>query len=202
MKVRRQVNDFGITVLSVHAPLASFTDEFLRKGARLIIAFSEAVGAEAVVFQPEKKMHEDRTDEQAAMLQNMKVLQDRTKVTIAVETFWEDDRVLRPDDIMENGLPMVLNTSLIPKTEITWIVESYRTHVVNVHLSAVMPGGAELNTGRQFRPVENDSFCLDVLDRFHELGWNGVVTLEYLSSFADKSLKDRKLLEDIYRYAS
>jgi sugar phosphate isomerase/epimerase len=202
MDIRRQVQELGISVLSVHVPLVSFTDELFRKGARLIIAFAEAVGAEVVVFQPGGKLHGNRTDEQAAMLQNIKVLQDRTKVTIALETFWEGDSVLTPDEIMENCLPMVLDTSIIPKTEITWIVESYRTHIVNVHLSAVIPGGGEHKAGRQYRPVENDAFCLDVLDRLYDLEWHGIVTLEYMPWLADKSIEDRKLLEHIYSYSS
>ena len=198
MDVKRQIKTFGIPVRSVHAPHIHFTGEYFRNAARLVIAFAEAVGSEIVVFQPEKRSEETRKHEQAAALRNIALLQERTRVKIAIETFWDAERVLTPDEIMENHLPMVLDTSLIPKPEITWIVDSYRTHVVNVHLSAVMPGGERHAAGRQFRPVDSDPFCLDVLDRFHELNWNGVVTLEYMPWLSEKSKEDRTLLENIY----
>jgi hypothetical protein len=198
MDVTRQIKGFGIPVRSVHAPHIHFTDEFFRNAARLLIAFAEAVGSEIVVFQPEKRPQATRSNEQAAALQNIALLQERTRVQIAIETFWDETRVLTPDEIMAHHLPMVLDTSLIPKPEITWIVDSYRTHVVNVHLSAVMPGYERHVAGRQFRPVDNDPFCLDVLDRFQELNWSGVVTLEYMPWLSEKSREDRTLLENIY----
>jgi hypothetical protein len=124
-------------------------------------------------------------------------MQERTSVTIAIETLWDYNLVLNPDDIMEKHLPMVLDTSRIPKTEITWIIESYRTQIVNVHLSAVEPGG-KTDISRQFKPVDSDSFCLDILDRLQELGWSGLVTLEYMPWLSSKSIEDRVLLERIY----
>jgi sugar phosphate isomerase/epimerase len=201
MNVKRQVQVFGITVQSVHAPHIYFSDEFFRNGARLIIAFAEAIGADVVVFHPEMQSKETRKEEQASVLKNLRLLQEHTRVKIAVETFWDEERVLTPDEIMENQLHMVLDTSRIPKPEIIWIVESYRTHMVNLHLSAVTQGGEQHLAGRQFRPIDNDPFCLDVLDRLHDLRWNGVVTLEYLPWLSEKSVEDRKLLETIYRDA-
>ncbi|MFA5073002.1 MAG: hypothetical protein WC539_03805 [Nitrospirota bacterium] len=198
MEVRHLINEFRIPVWSVHAPQLHFTNEFFRNAARLIIAFAEAVGSEVVVFQPELQAIAVKRDEQTRALENMLLLQKNTRVTIAVETFFDQGRILTPDEIMKNHLPMVLDTSLIPKPEITWIIESYRTHMVNVHLSAVMPGGKRGIAGRQFRPVENDPFCLDVLDRLHELEWNSIVTLEYLPWLSEKSIEDRRLLEHIY----
>jgi len=44
-------------------------------------------------------------------------------------------RVLMPDEIMQNQIAMVLDTSRLPKSEITWVIESYHTHIVNLHLS-------------------------------------------------------------------
>jgi sugar phosphate isomerase/epimerase len=202
MDVTRQIKQFNNSVQSVHAPHVFFSDEFFRNGARLIIAFAEAIGSDVVVLHPERGSKETRKDEQREVLKNLKLLQEHTRVKIAIETFWDDERVLTPDEIMVNHLHMVLDTSHIPKPEITWIIESYRTHLVNVHLSAVTQGGEQHLAGRKFRPVENDPFCLDVLDRLYDLGWNGVVTLEYLPWLSDKSVEDRKLLESIYRDAN
>jgi len=196
--IKRHIDAFSIPVLSVHAPHGHLVDESFRNWAMGVIGFAESLGSEIVVFHPEKQKKELRRNEQAAALLNIKYAQDRTKVAIAVETFWGEDRVLTPDEIMENHLPMVLDTSLVPKPEIIWIIESYRTHLVNIHLSAVM--GEWGRAAHHFRPVENDAFCLDLLDRLYELGWKGVVPLEYLPWLSEKSKEDRQLLERIYQY--
>jgi len=39
---------------------------------------------------------------------------------------------------------------------------------------------------------------MDLLDRLQELGWQGLVTLEYMPWLHAKVLEDRKLLERIY----
>jgi len=198
--VKRLLKQFKIPVRSVHAPHGHLADESFKQWAPGVVGFAEAIGADIVVFHPETRSHDTRQDEQTTAILNIKYVQDRTQALVALETFWEKDRVLTPDEIMENRLPMVLDTSLIPKPEITWIMESYRTHVVNVHLSAVKPGNNEHRASRQFMPVDSDPFCLDLLDRFQELGWDGVVTLEYLPWLSCKSLEDRHLLERIYRH--
>ena len=195
--VERQVGEFNIPVRSVHAPHGDLGDSLFRNWAGRIIQFAEALGSEMLVFHPEERPEGSRKDEQSAALENIKYLQERTGVMVAVETLWDKERVLTPDEIMEHRLPMVLDTSYIPKSEITWIIESYRTHLVNLHLSAVTPGG-ERTAGRQFRPIDNDPFCMDLLDRLHELGWDGVVTLEYVPWLSGKAIEDRKLLEQIY----
>jgi sugar phosphate isomerase/epimerase len=195
--VAGQIREFDIPVRSVHAPHGELGHGSFRNWAGKIIQFAEDLGADMLVFHPEERPEGTRKDEQSSALLNIKYLQDRTGVMIAVETLWDKERVLTPDEIMEHRLPMVLDTSYIPKTEVTWIIESYRTHLVNIHLSAVTPGGGR-TTGRQFRPIDNDPFCMDLLDRLHELGWDGVVTLEYLPWLSAKAIEDRKLLEQIY----
>ncbi len=197
--VKLYVDKFNIPVRSVHAPHGDLADRTFMDWAGEVIGLADDLGAETAVFHPEARPGESRCSGQSLAVGNIKFLQDRTKVTVAVETFWEDDRVLTPDEIMDNRLPMVLDTSRIPKPAITWIMESYHTHVKNVHLSAVATGSEHPAAIRQFRPIDNDPFCMDILDRFHELGWNGVVTLEYLPWLSSKSVEDRHLLERIYR---
>lgn len=194
-----RIADHGIPVYSVHAPHGHLSDPSFKSWSSGVIAFAEAVRAEMVVFHPEV-VNQSRREVQLMALNNIRYLQDRTRVQIAVETFHDRDHVLMPDDIMAHELPMVLDTSLLPKTEITWIIESYRTHIVNLHLSAVTPGSIRKDVEHRHRPVESDHFCLDLLDRLHELGWSGIVTLEYMPWLADKSVDDRQLLERIYHY--
>jgi len=197
--VERQIREFGIPVHSVHAPHGALGDGSFRIWAGKLIQFAEGLGSDMLVFHPEERLDSSRNDEQASALSNVQYLQDRTAVTIAVETLWDKNPVLTPDEIMAHSLPMVLDTSYIPKSEVTWIIESYRSQIVNVHLSAVTPGGGR-TAGRQFRPIDNDPFCMDLLDRLHELGWDGVVTLEYVPWLSGKALEDRKLLEQIYSH--
>jgi len=201
MDVRRALRRFSIPVRSVHAPHGELAGKDFMDWARIAIGFAESVGAEIVVFHPETLSHEKGREDQTTALQNIKREQERTKVLISLETFREKDRVLTPDEIMENQLPMVIDTSLIPKTEITWIMESYHTHVSNIHLSAVSEGVEQQACARHFRPIDSDPFCLDILDRLQELGWNGLVTLEYLPWLSNKSMEDRLLLERIYQYS-
>ncbi len=197
--VKMHVDKFNIPVRSVHAPHGDLAGRTFRDWAGDVNGFAVELGADTVVFHPEIRPGDRRNDDRDIAVGNIRYLQDRTAVTLAVETFWEDDRVLTPDEIMNNHLPMVLDTSRIPKPAVTWIMESYHTHVMNVHLSAVAYGSEHPSAVRQFRPVDNDPFCMDILDRLHELGWSGVVTLEYLPWLSSKSVEDRHILERIYR---
>lgn len=198
LTLTKQLKQYQIPVRSVHAPHGAMANNAFKNWAPSVIGFAESIGAEIAVFHPERRAGKRGNGEQATALRNMQYIQNRTRVTIGIETFWEDDRVLTPDEIMDHHLPMVLDTSLIPKPEIIWILESYHTHIVNVHLSAVAPPGEAHAAIRHFRPVDTDPFCLDILDRFQELSWDGVVTLEYMPWLAGKSLEDRLLLERIY----
>ena len=200
LEIRKLLRRFTIAVRSVHAPHGSLAAPDFRTWASIVIGFAEAVDAEMVVFHPETSQQENRQEEQTAALYNINREQERTTVRISLETLREKDRILTPDEIMKHQLTMVLDTSLIPKTEITWIVESYHSCVSNIHLSAVSSGDEQQACARQFRPVDSDPFCLDILDRLHELGWNGLITLEYLPWLSTKSMEDRLLLERIYQY--
>ena len=199
INIKRQLEAFEVPVYSVHAPHGRLADESFRTWAGRVIGFAESVGAGIAVFHPEKRPGESPQESKSEAILNLKYVQDRTRVVVAVATFWDDNPILSPDDIMEHHLPMVLDTSLMPKSEITWIMESYHTHVVNVHLSAVTPPGKGHAAIRHYRPVDNDPFCLDILDRFHEIGWDGLVTLKYMPWLSNKSMEDRVLLERIYR---
>ncbi len=196
--VEQHVKTHDVPIYSVHAPGGRLADGRFVDWAGKAVQFAEAVGAGIVVFHPEIAGEERGALDHATVVENIRHLQDRTGVTLAAETFWDVRRVLSPDQIMREGLPMVLDTSLLPKPEITWFIESYHTHIVNLHLSAVTRDRGLKGIARRYQPVERDSFCLDLLDRLQELGWGGVVTLEYMPWFHSKVLEDRRLLDRIY----
>ena len=196
-EVAEQVKAYKVPVYSVHAPDGHLADDTFLDWAGRAIQLAETVGAGILVLHPEA-VPPGIAGVQEAVLENIRYLQDRTQVTIAMETFWDKERVLTPDAIMKNDIPMVLDTSRLPKSEITWAVESYHTHIVNIHLSAVIRDRGLKGIARQHQPIDRDGFCMDLLDRLQELGWFNVVTLEYMPWLHDKVLEDRKLLERIY----
>ena len=196
--VERQVKSCRVPVYSVHAPEGCLANKAFLDWAWKSVQFAEAVGAGIVVLHPEKEQPGAGATADCSALDNIRHLQDRTQVRIAVETFWDTSRVLPPDMIMGNQIPMVLDTSRLPKSEITWVIETYHTHIVNIHLSAVTRDQGLKGIARQHQPIDRDGFCMDLLDRLQELAWNGVITLEYMPWLHEKVLEDRKLLERIY----
>ncbi|MDH4163270.1 MAG: sugar phosphate isomerase/epimerase [Nitrospirota bacterium] len=197
-EVEKQVRSYRVPVFSVHAADGNLADDAFLDWAGRTVQFAEAVNAGIVVLHPEIAAAGRKKEEHQPVLDNIQHLQDRTKVTIAVETFWDKKRVLPPDLIMSHQLPMVLDTSRLPKSEITWVIETYHTHIVNLHLSAVIRDRELKGIARKHQPIDRDGFCMDILDRLQELNWGGVVTLEYMPWLHDKVLDDRKLLERIY----
>jgi hypothetical protein len=196
--VERQVKDYGVPVYSVHAPEGHLADSNFIDWAGKVVQFAEAVGSGIMVLHPEEAAPDMRDRDHLSVIDNIRHLQDRTRVVIAMETYWDKKRILTPDQIMNASMPMVLNTSLLPKSEITWVIETYHTHIVNLQLSAVIRDRGLKGIAKQYQPVERDNFCLDLLDRLQELEWNGVVTLEYMPWLSAKSMEDRHLLERIY----
>ena len=194
----QQVQRHQVPVHSVHAPDGHLADRTFGDWAGKVVHFAEAVGAPIVVLHPEPAPGGIDAPAHQAVIDNIQHLQDRTRVTIAMETFWDMPRILMPDEIMQQQIPMVLDTSRMPKSEITWVIESYHTHIVNLHLSSVIRDRGLKGIARQHQPVDRDGFCMDLLDRLQELGWGGLVTLEYMPWLHTKVLEDRKLLERIY----
>jgi sugar phosphate isomerase/epimerase len=196
--IEKQVRDYQVPVYSVHAPEGQLAGDRFIDWAGKIVQFAEAVGSGIAVFHPEAAGPDSGDLDSHSVVENIRHLQDRTSVVIGVETLWNAKRVLTPDDIMKESLPMVLDTSHLPKPEITWVIESYHTHIINLHLSAVTRDRELKGFPKKYQPVERDAFCLDLLDRLQELEWNGVVTLEYMPWLHTKVLEDRKLLDRIY----
>ncbi len=119
--VAEQVKAYRVPVYSVHAPDGHLTDTTFLDWAGRVVQLAESVGAGIMVLHPEPLPSGRKADEQA-VIENILHLQDRTRVTIAMETFWDTQRALTPDAIMQNQIPMVLDTSRLPKSEITWAV--------------------------------------------------------------------------------
>jgi sugar phosphate isomerase/epimerase len=196
--VERQVKGYEVPVYSVHAPDGHLADGNFIDWAGKAVQFAEAVGSGIMVLHPEAAAPDSGDLDHLSVVENIRHLQERTQVVIAMETFWDKKRILTPDQIMNASMPMVLDTSRLPKSEIMWVIETYHTHIVNLHLSAVTRDHGLKGIAKQYQPVERDNFCLDLLDRLQELEWDGVVTLEYMPWLHAKVLEDRLLLDRIY----
>jgi hypothetical protein len=196
--VLRQVTEHQVPVYAVQAPEGPLADAAFPEWAGEVVRFGEAVGAGIVVFRPEAADAGAAGKEVTMALENIRNLQARSRPILAVGTFRDRLRLLSPDEIMRHQLPLVLDTSQLPKSEITWIVEAYHARVVNLHLSAVIRDEELEGIEWKHQPIDRDGFCLDVLDRLQELGWNGLVTLDYMPWLFAKVVEDQMLLERIY----
>jgi hypothetical protein len=93
-------------------------------------------------------------------------------VIISVETFSGKCRVFQPEEIMEEKLPMTLDTAHIhDNTRIMNIISKYWQHIPVVHLSA---------RGQYENHLPIDLFCIQVVRKLVSLKWSGSITLEYL----------------------
>jgi len=119
-------------------------------------------------------------------------------VVIAMETFWDKKRILTPDQIMNTSMPMVLDTSRLPKSEIMWVIETYHTHIVNLHLSAVTRERGLNGIAKQYQPVERDKLLPRSPGPTPGAGVERCGYLEYMPWLHAKVLEDRKLLDRIY----
>lgn len=200
-ELERFIKDNKIIVHSVHATQGHLTDKNFMDWAGETVKLAEKVGASVVVFHPESKAMDMRLNYQVIALQSIKRLQRECAVIIAIETFGNKKRVLTPEEIIEKKLPMVLDTSHLYKDRIIQVIEKYHKGIVNVHLSAVAPDpehperpGEET----QHQPIGRDSFCFHVVERLQQLGWDGIVTLEYMPWHHSKLIEDRQMLDEIF----
>ena len=165
------VREAGIEVLSVHAAQGRISESDFRDWAEPAMWLADEVGARCVTFHP-NQVKGNRSEAQAATREHVRELQKGCKAVAAVETFGGKRRVLRPEEIAESELPMVLDIAHIrSKASIHSLIESYHSRIISVHLSGRSDEEHHL-------PV--DEFCLEIVRMLKELEWDGCVILEYL----------------------
>lgn len=180
----------GNIVQSVHASQGHITDGQFTKWGLDTVRFAESVGASVVVFHPEDSRRDKRLDTQISAIQNIKRLQRETSsAVVAVESFGGSKRVLFPEEIVEKGLNLVLDTSHLFEERTLAIIEKSCKSIVAVHLS-------EARDGNQHMPVTD--FGYKVMEALQAKNWSGVVTLEYLPDYHPQMAVDREMLETKY----
>ena len=189
------VQDAGILVGSVHAPQGRLADEDFMRWAVPTIRFVEKTGAPVAVFHPESVPKLLKPSAQAIALRNVKRLQRETAVTVAIETFGSAKRVLTPEEVIERGLPLILDTSHLLVRRIFQVIETYHSGIVGVHLSEMRHDDA---AGHDLPHMPVASYGIEVLQALRARGWDGNVTLEYLPQYHDRLIPDRQALEELF----
>ena len=185
----------GIIVNTVHAPQGRLADDSFITWALPTVQFAESIGAEVVVFHPESVPKLSKPNAQGIALENVKTLQNRTSVTVAIETFGNTKRIITTEEIIEFKLPMILDTSHLFQRRIFQIIEAYHAGIVGVHLSEM-----RADTDGETRPhLPVESYGFTVLEKLKKKGWNGSVTLEYLYEYHDKLANDRQALQKMFQ---
>ena len=184
----------GCVVQSVHAPQGHLTDEGFHDWSLATAKFAESVGASHVVFHPEESRQDMRVNKQILAMRHIRQLQRETSVTVCIETFGSKKRIFRPEEICLEELPMCLDTSHLFVDRSMQLIEKYSTYISCVHLSEARLD--ESGQMKQHMPVQGYGF--EILDKLLALGWNGIVTLEYLFEYHNRLIPDMLMLQDRY----
>jgi len=178
------VRDNGFLVSSVRAPHGRLSGNAFMAWAPQVTRFAERTGARLVVYHPEGNIARTRKPRfQATALGNIKALQGRTPVTVAIETFGKKSRIFTPSEIMEHCLLMVLDTGHVDEEDSFELIEQYSGSIIAVHLSENSINPTSGRKAMNHLPAE--SYGIEVLKALQARGWNGTVTLEYLPDYND-----------------
>ncbi len=174
-----------LQLASVHATQGRISDSAFLSWGPKTCKLAERLGGTVVTVHP-NRAKKQRGSHQELARQYLRSVQHETVVTVSVETFGGKDRVFRPEEIMEFGLPMTLDTAHIHSDErVIELIKSYWQHMSVVHLSG-------RNEKEQHLPV--DRFCLDVVQYLVGIGWSGSIVLEYLPWHHYRLRSDIKLV--------
>ncbi len=158
-------------ILSIHASPLPMEDDDFPSSALAFARLAERVGAGSVTLHPSKcRRGEDLETLQTTALENLRAAQDRTPVTLAVETLGHRRCLLAEDEIAAFDLPMVLDTTHVGWDASARIVDSYMHGIRTIHLS-------ERTSDAHHQPIGQASF--DFVAMLSEGGWTGNLILEY-----------------------
>ena len=191
------VRDKGLLVSSVHAPHGRLAGNAFMAWAAQVTKFADRVGARFTLFHPEDRIARAiKPRLQATALVNIKALQTRTRAWVAIETFKNRSRMFTPMEIIEHGLPMVLNTRHLLEQDALGLIARYSGNIVSVHLSENRIDPAY--SGKILNHPPAESYGIKVLKVLQDKGWDGTVTLEYLPDYHDRLIPDRQRLQELF----
>ena len=180
------IRDRGIRVLSVHAPQGNLAHEDCALWAVPAMSLADRLGASSVTFHPSLSRGTGRLAGQALARQHLGELQEGAKTLAGIETFGGKRRLFHPEEIMEAGLPMVLDTVHLHDDErVLRLIRDYHRGIPTVHLLA---------RGEKEHHLPIDAFCLEVVSMLDDLSWDGSLVLEYIPWHHYRTATDLELL--------
>ena len=176
---------------SVHPPAPGnlSIEDYLEQA----FGIADAVSANHVVLHT-PKVHDqvDRMRRQQELLATVRKVEETHEARAAYETFRSRIRLLTTDDIINYGLPMVLDTSHMTADETEELVSTYAHSMPVVHLSQRQETGPRQAT--LHLPI--DSFCIELVQYLDDNDWEGAIVLEYNSKDQqDKMIADTQYLK-------
>ena len=171
-KVRDFIKSRGIEVLSLHAAQGRLARDDCFAWAQPAMWLADELGARSVTLHPSQTRRDQRVNAQLLAKQHLCQLQRNHQAVAAIETFGGSRRIFHPEEIVQFGLPMVLDTAHLHEDErVLELIRTYHHSIPTVHLSA-------RGDGEHHLPI--DAFCLEVVTLLSELSWDGGLILEYL----------------------
>jgi len=151
-----------IVYSTVHATMAKINDNNFLEWGQQTIKIAEDLGAKTITVHPNRVSKKNKAILQETECINLRHLQHKTPVGIAIETFTGHERIFTPDEIIQAKLPMTLDTSHIHNDDmIMCIIQKYWQYIPVVHLSA-------RNNEEQHLPI--DTFCIKTVRELVNLG--------------------------------
>lgn len=184
-ELKEYVRDNNIVVNSVHAPHGRLSANAFPSWALPVTRFSFRVSARFCVFHPENHVAKARKpDFQTTALSYIKSVQTKVPVPIAIETLRSNSRLFTPGEIVQDNLPMVLNTSYVQEQQAIKLIEQYSGNIVDIRLSE--------------NGISSEGPGISLLEVLKVRKWDGSVTLEYLPENQDRLVPDRERLESMF----
>ncbi|MDI6917466.1 MAG: hypothetical protein QMC80_06680 [Thermoplasmatales archaeon] len=160
----------NISIITIHATQGKITDDLFLVWGKKTLKIAKELGVGCITVHP-NHVKKPRYLYQVKAIENLKKLSNKT-CSFSVETFNGKNRVLRPMEIVEAGIPMTLDTAHIRDNQlIKQLIEKYWENIKTVHLSAKSEKEHHL-------PI--DDFCAEIVKKLYGLNWQGNVILEYL----------------------
>jgi hypothetical protein len=158
-----------IEILSLHATQGRITEQSFLSWGRKTLQVARKLGVRDVTIHPNSLQNQKMQNQEQVrrMIRSM----DGDGI-FSIETFGGKHRGFSPQNLVEQGLPMILDVAhLHDRSVVRQIVDRHHFNIPTVHLSAIGKGEHHL-------PI--DDFCIEVVDQLVRKKWSGNLILEYL----------------------
>jgi len=160
-----------LNIIFLHATQGRISEESFLEWGKKTLDFADELNLKYVTIHPNQRKTR-REEHRLKALKFIKKLEIESKAQFCIETFNSKRRIFRPEEIIENKLPMTLDTAhFYDNSRIINVVENYHCNIKVVHLSS---------KGEKEHHLPIDTFCVEVARTLLEKDWVGNIILEYL----------------------